>query len=91
MMNERGKFEIWSLEKGYFDEIDDSGTTSIDFDESKWIAWQACAEQYAERITELENTLDNTIRQRDGWKEHVEELKLDIKELKNKLIDWDEL
>jgi hypothetical protein len=78
-MTEREKFEAW---------VNTKLPRSL-VKEFHWEVWQACAEQYEVRLKKLENALDNTVRQRDGWKEHVEELKLDIKELKNKLIEYE--
>jgi hypothetical protein len=41
MDKNRKAFEQWCLENGYFDEIEDSGTTTARFDDNMFIAWQA--------------------------------------------------
>jgi hypothetical protein len=41
MDKNRKAFEQWCLENGYFDEIEDSGTTTARFDDNMFIAWKA--------------------------------------------------
>lgn len=50
-------FEEWSLDNGYFEEIEDSGSTTIVFNEDIARGWQASQAQQVQTIAELVEAL----------------------------------
>lgn len=87
--NEREAFEKWSLENGYFTEYDDYGTSTICFDEDKWIAWKARAQSpisqnEQQEAVDLHERIRNLETQLQNWKDFCKKIQAS---LDKKIID----